>query len=72
MKYQFSILIEGEDTIKEKIEKAVKDHPKIHVDLIKSIIQSIMLTFHFDEADDISVKHFSAGRIADDAVKSDG
>jgi hypothetical protein len=70
MKYQFSIQIEGEDSIKEKIEEAVKSHPKIHIELIKSFIQAIMLTFHFDETDNISVKQFGAGRIEDSKDKS--
>lgn len=71
MKYHFTMVVNGEDTLKTKIEEAIKNHPKIHVDLIKSFAQAIMLAFHLSEDDNIRIESFTAGRIPEEANKAE-
>ena len=66
MRYHFTMVINGEDSLKDKIEEAIKTHPKIHVDLIKSFAQAVMLAFHLSDEDNIRIESFTAGRLTED------
>ena len=71
MRYNFSMIIKAEDSIKEKFEKALADHPGLHMDLIKSFANAIMLGLRLDETDKVVIEHFSANPIADPLPSQD-
>lgn len=63
MKMHFSIVMAGENTLEEKFQESLKDNPNLHLELIRSFAQTIMLALRLKESDKISVESFRAGKI---------
>lgn len=65
MKMQFTLVIQGEDSLEKKFEKSIIENPTLHMDLIRSFGQTIMLALRLNEDDKISVESFRAGKAPD-------
>lgn len=63
MKMHFQIVIKGQDTLEQKFKKAVDENPTLHMDVIRSFAQTIMLALRLKEEDNISVESFRAGKV---------
>jgi len=61
VKYHFTIIIKGNDELKEKINKGIEGNPKIHHQLIMAFGSAIMTAFNLTDKDDITIESFKAG-----------
>jgi len=65
MKMEFSILVGGGDSLREKFQKTLQDNPNLHMDLIRSFGHSIMMALRLAEGDGITIDGFRAGEVAE-------
>lgn len=63
MKFQFTLGIEGNESIEKKFKDAMEDNPQIHVELIKAFANAIMLGLRIKPEDNLVVTSFRAGKI---------
>lgn len=68
MKMHFTLVLKGEDTLQKKFEESLQANPSLHMDLIRSFGQVVMLAFRLNEADGISVESFRAGKMPDEPI----
>lgn len=63
MKMQFTMVLQGKETLEDKFKEAIQHNPQIHMDLIRGMAQIIMLGLRLNEEDGISVESFRASKI---------
>ena len=61
MRAEFKLYMRGKDSFRDKLAKAIKDKPKLHIELMTSIGQLIMSTLELDNSDEISIDGFRLG-----------
>jgi hypothetical protein len=59
----------GKKTFKEKLAKAIKDKPNLHMELMTAIGHLIMLSLKLDDKDDVSIDGFRLGEFIGDDVE---
>jgi hypothetical protein len=59
----------GKESFKEKLAKAIKDKPNLHIELMTAMGHLIMLTLQLDDRDDVSIDGFRLGEFLDDELK---
>jgi hypothetical protein len=69
MKIQFQMIIKGEEGIEKKFEDTLKEHPTIHLDLIRSFAHAVMMAFRYGEKDNITIETFKAGKLIEPIVE---
>jgi hypothetical protein len=60
MKIRFSIVMGGQESFQQKFESTLKENPNLHMDLIKSFGQAVMMACRLNETDHISIESFIA------------
>lgn len=68
MRMQFTMVIKGQETLEKKFEEALASNPGLHMDMIRSFGQTIMLALRLQQADGITIESFRAGKIPDEPV----
>lgn len=63
MKMQFTMVLQGKETLENKFKEAIQDNPQIHMELIRGMAQIVMLAFRLKEEDGISVESFRASKV---------
>ena len=63
---EFKLLVRGSESLKKKFEDSVKQNPALHMDLIRSFGQTVMLALRLNQEDNISIDGFRAGEISED------
>lgn len=71
MKMLFKMVIRGNDSLEKKFLDSVNSNPSLHMDLIRSFAQTIMLALRLDESDGISVESFNATKLGEEDKKVD-
>lgn len=66
MKLKFTLVMAGKDTLEKKFEDAIEKNPALHMDIIRSFGQAIMLALRLNEADEITIESFRAAKLCDD------
>jgi hypothetical protein len=61
MRAEFKLYMSGKDSFRDKLAKAIKDKPKLHIELMTSIGHLIMKTIELDDSDEISIDGFRLG-----------
>lgn len=62
---EFSILINGGESLEKKFKKAVQENQNLHMDLIRSFGHTIMMALRLSEEDKISIDGFRAGEVSE-------
>lgn len=60
---QFNLVIKGNDSLEQKFKEAIEQNPSLHLDLIRSFGQAIILGIRLNDADGIVVESFRASKI---------
>lgn len=61
MKINFSLTVDGGDSLETKLNESIKSNPTLHMDLVRAFGQSIMLALRLNELDKVSVSGFRVG-----------
>lgn len=69
MRCEFKLYMSGKDSFKEKLAKAIKDKPNLHIELMTAMGHLIMLTLQLDDKDDVSIDGFRLGEYLDTKVE---
>lgn len=69
MRCEFKLYMSGKESFKEKLAKAIKDKPNLHIELMTAMGHLIMLTLQLDDRDDVSIDGFRLGEFLDDELK---
>lgn len=68
MKIEFKLLMSGEDSLKKKFHETLEKNPNLHMDLIRSFGQAVMLALRLDESDKIVIDGFRAGEVRNETI----
>lgn len=63
MKMQFNLVIKGNDSLEQKFKEALEQNPTLHLDLIRSFGQAIILGLRLKDDDGILIESFRASKI---------
>ncbi len=66
MKVRFQLVIEGGESLDEKLKKALQEDPTLHLELIRSFGCAVMMALRLKEHDNISVTHFNISRMEEE------
>ena len=62
MKYQFIFTVDGDD-LQKRLEKAVEDNPKLHLEFIGCFSQGLIKALKIQEEDRIAIEGFKAVKV---------
>lgn len=62
MSFRFQMIIDGEQSLEEKLKKALDEHPTLHVDLVKCFVSAIILALKIKDEDNLSIERFSISK----------
>ena len=71
MRLSFEIVVEGEETLREKFLSTIQNNPQIQNELVNYFGQGIMWGFHLKEDDKIFIKSFKAKEIKEEETKKE-
>jgi hypothetical protein len=58
---EFKMIFEGEESFKNKFEKALQDNDKLHIQIMTSFGHAIMNHLKLDDTDNVRIVGFRAG-----------
>ena len=62
MKYQFIFTVDGDD-LQSKLEKAIEDNPKLHLDFLGAFSQGLIKSLKIQGDDNITIEGFKAVKV---------
>jgi hypothetical protein len=65
MRMQFVLGIKGDDSIEQKFEKAIKENKNLHMQLIQSFGQAVLLVLRLGEEDNVTIDNFRAEKLVE-------
>lgn len=66
MKMHFILVVEGEDTLKTKLEDAIKNNPNLHQEMIVGFCKTVFFSLNVEGSDEFKVIKFRAAEIPQD------
>jgi hypothetical protein len=70
MKLQFTLVINGGESLERKFENSIKSNPDLNLNLVQGFGQILTLAFGFNVADGITVDSLRVCKIPDESKKS--